>query len=334
MTEIGLTGFHLHLTEGLKWARQTEMVEPEFPIHQVVLAGSGTSGIAASLMEKIAQEESSIPFLKIPSGNLPAFVNKHSLFIGLSESGNSSEIVALVKQALSQRAKLVILSGTGALEELVISNSGTHMCLPAKHVEPKASLAYQLCGMIVLACQMNLLSPQKINQLRTASDLINFDSDEIRRKAEKIALLLKGKKPVIYCDESLEPVARSFRQRLNFHNQILTWHHSFPEILHHELAAWTRPTEELAVVIFRIKDSPWKTENSPGNAVEHLAKYSSTVLEVYSKGQSLAERSLYLIHLSDWISYYLGGPQPIKIQPSANHVHLPDEGTGDEGKAV
>ena len=36
-----------------------------------------------------------------------------------------------------------------------------------------------------------------------------------------------------------------------------------------------------------------------------IKKYTSTIIEVYSKGSNLTEECLYLVHLGDWISWYL-----------------------------
>ena len=36
-----------------------------------------------------------------------------------------------------------------------------------------------------------------------------------------------------------------------------------------------------------------------------IKKYTNTVLEVWSKGDSIIESSIYLINLGDWISWYL-----------------------------
>ena len=42
-------------------------------------------------------------------------------------------------------------------------------------------------------------------------------------------------------------------------------------------------------------------------------KYTSTILEIYSKGNSRLERSLYLIHLGDWVSFFLAEKKGIDV---------------------
>ncbi len=38
---------------------------------------------------------------------------------------------------------------------------------------------------------------------------------------------------------------------------------------------------------------------------EIIAQYSESMIEIYSKGESHIEKALYLVHLTDWVSYYL-----------------------------
>jgi glucose/mannose-6-phosphate isomerase len=38
---------------------------------------------------------------------------------------------------------------------------------------------------------------------------------------------------------------------------------------------------------------------------EIVSAYASDVIEIYSKGDFDLVRSIYLIHLTDWVSYYL-----------------------------
>jgi glucose/mannose-6-phosphate isomerase len=38
---------------------------------------------------------------------------------------------------------------------------------------------------------------------------------------------------------------------------------------------------------------------------EIIGNYTDTMIELYAKGDSLIQQSLYLVHLGDWISWYL-----------------------------
>jgi len=42
-------------------------------------------------------------------------------------------------------------------------------------------------------------------------------------------------------------------------------------------------------------------------------KYTSTILEIHSKGNSRLEKALYLVHLGDWVSLLLGNKKGIDV---------------------
>ena len=42
------------------------------------------------------------------------------------------------------------------------------------------------------------------------------------------------------------------------------------------------------------------------NIVKNIVtQYTKSIFEVWSKGESYLEKSLYLIHFGDWVSFYL-----------------------------
>ena len=48
------------------------------------------------------------------------------------------------------------------------------------------------------------------------------------------------------------------------------------------------------------------TERSVMALKEVIKKYTSSITEVYSKGNSRIEKAIYFIHLGDWVSVLLG----------------------------
>jgi glucose/mannose-6-phosphate isomerase len=74
---------------------------------------------------------------------------------------------------------------------------------------------------------------------------------------------------------------------------------------HNELVGWTEKDNRLAVVYFRNKDDYKRNAIRMDINKEIISKYTDTVIEIYSKGQTLVEKSLYLVHLGDWVTWYL-----------------------------
>ena len=116
---------------------------------------------------------------------------------------------------------------------------------------------------------------------------------------------MKNKIPVIYTTTYKEGIAIRFRQQINENSKMLCWHHVFPEMNHNELVGWTEKNENLAIVIFRDKEDYSRNQTRIEISKKIIAKYTPNSIEIYAKGKSETEKAIYLIHLGDWVSFFL-----------------------------
>ena len=86
---------------------------------------------------------------------------------------------------------------------------------------------------------------------------------------------------------------------------MLCWHHVIPEMNHNELVGWTEKHEDMAVIYLRNHDDYKRNQVRIKINQDIISKYTDTIIDIYSKGNSLIEKSMYLVHLGDWISWYL-----------------------------
>ena len=115
---------------------------------------------------------------------------------------------------------------------------------------------------------------------------------------------LNKKFPIIYACSGFEGVAIRFRQQLNENAKVLVSHNVIPEMNHNELVGWTEKGK-YAVVIIRNEVDYERNQMRIAINKEIITKYAKTIIEIKSKGESLIENTLYLIHLTDWVSFYL-----------------------------
>jgi glucose/mannose-6-phosphate isomerase len=74
---------------------------------------------------------------------------------------------------------------------------------------------------------------------------------------------------------------------------------------HNELVGWRNKNNDLAVVLFRNTSDFNRIQARMDINSTTFAQYTDSVTEVWSKGKTNLQRSLYLIHLGDWISCYI-----------------------------
>jgi glucose/mannose-6-phosphate isomerase len=127
----------------------------------------------------------------------------------------------------------------------------------------------------------------------------------IQAEANAVTDFLFRKMPVIYAADGYNGVATRFRQQINENSKMLCWHHILPEMNHNELVGWAEQHPECAVVFLRNETDYFRTQARMEISKEIMLQRTPHVLEIWSKGGSHLERSLYLIHLTDWASCYL-----------------------------
>ena len=102
-----------------------------------------------------------------------------------------------------------------------------------------------------------------------------------------------------------EGVAVRLRQQLNENAKILCWHHVLPEMNHNELVGWAGGHNQLAVINLRNEDEHKRTKERFKISGGIMNKYTECLIDIASEGTSRVQRSIYHIHLGDWISVYL-----------------------------
>ncbi|NNF22765.1 MAG: bifunctional phosphoglucose/phosphomannose isomerase, partial [Saprospiraceae bacterium] len=177
--------------------------------------------------------------------------------------------------------------------------------VPGNWPSPRACLGYSIIQQLYVMNKLGFISDRFKTELKASIDQIKFDIDDIQASAQKVADRIYDKIPVIYTTDRMESVAVRFRQQVNENAKMLCWHHIVPEMNHNELVGWTEDHPELAVVYFRNHDDFTRNQTRIEINQKIISKYCNTIIDIYSKGNSLIEKAFYLVHLGDWISWYL-----------------------------
>ena len=312
-----IQGFSDQLREAIQIGNNAKLSSPEKDIHNVLITGMGGSGIGANFVQSLVSNSCPVPITVIKGYSVPSFVGPHTLTIASSYSGNTEETLACFEQSIEQGAKVVVVSSGGKMIEKAKELDLDYIQLPSGWTSPRACLGFSLVQQLFILKAMGLIGGELLNNVSAAIDLIEKEQEDIRQRAEYVAMYLEGKTPVIYCMDSIEPVGMRFRQQLNENAKVLCWHHVVPEMNHNELVGWFDQRPDIAVVILRNRDDYARNQVRLDISKEIIGDRSSTLIELFSKGNSLMERCLYLVHLVDWVSLYLAeirGVDPIQIK--------------------
>lgn len=302
--------FPLHLKEAMQIGDNAKFTQPLVDIRNVVVTGLGGSGIGGTILSEIVSGECTVPITVNKDYFLPAFVNAHTLVIVSSYSGNTEETTQAMESAIQKKAKVVCITSGGKVAEMASANDLDLVIIPGG-MPPRACLGYSLTQLFYVLQGLKLIGNAWKAQFKSAVDLIVKHETSIKSEAMEVTDFLYKKMPVIYAVDGYNGVATRFRQQINENSKMLCWHHILPEMNHNELVGWAEPHAECAVVILRSSSDYSRTQARIEISKEIFSKYTSHVREIWSKGESQIERSIYLIHLTDWVSCYLADKKQI-----------------------
>ncbi len=297
--------FPAQLIEALEIGQNANIRKHTEEINKVYVSGLGGSGIGANFVQEFILDECPIPYIVGKKYTIPKFVDKNTLAICSSYSGNTEETLAAFEAMKSTGAKIVCISSGGKLIEAAKENDYDYIQVPGDWPSPRACLGYSVIQQLFVMNKLGLISDGSIQAIQSSVNLIKYDMDSIKDKAKKIAELIYDKIPIIYIEDRMEAVAVRWRQQINENSKMLCWHHVIPEMNHNELVGWRDKNDKLAVIFLRNKDDLRRNQIRTDINKEIVSKYTNTNIEIISKGNNHVERAMYLVHLGDWLSWYL-----------------------------
>lgn len=302
-----IEGFTRQLSDALKIGQAVDLVRQGTDIRNILISGMGASGIGANLVDSLTFGRIPIPVTVCKGYNIPQFVSPHTLFIACSFSGSAEETMAAVQKAMLKRAHIICITSGGRLLELAKEYNFYYIQLP-KCESPRAGIGYMMVSLLYALYHTNLIGAAFIKETENAIEYLDRGEKAIQSEAELIAKKLKGKLPFIYCDGRLEAMATRFQQQLNENAKQIAHINTFPEMNHNEILGWRFPENILhqAQVIYLYSDHDHeRVEKRLEICRDIFEKKSTPIIDIVAEGASLLEQYYYLIHLTDWISFFL-----------------------------
>jgi glucose/mannose-6-phosphate isomerase len=174
-------------------------------------------------------------------------------------------------------------------------------------------LAYSLVLQLFALRNYELISTDFESPLQAFVSFLEEGQDSIIKESKLLADSLAGKIPVIYSVTGNEGIAIRLRQQLNENSKMLCWHAVIPEMNHNESVGWENGTDQMAVVILRNHSDYSRNQARIEINKEIIHPKSPNIYEVWSKGDSKLEQTLYHIHFGDWLSYHLSEINQVDI---------------------
>ena len=293
-------------------------------IQNIVLAGMGGSAIGGDVARLLAKNELNIPMLVSRNYTLPNWVNKKTLVICSSYSGNTEESIAAFDQAHDKGAQIIGITTGGSLMERMHDLKMDVLAVPTG-LQPRAALALSFVPILYLLNKVNLVGSDTINELNCAVDLISLKRDQygeeiVRNPTYQLAQKIYKTLPIIYGEnEATSILAVRWKNQLSENAKMLAFHNELPEMNHNEIVGWENNSElinQLSVIwLTDEEDHPQiaARQEVTREIIGNLPRYHEVVSV---EGGSKVERLIHMIHFGDWVSFWcaiLHGTDPTPV---------------------
>jgi glucose/mannose-6-phosphate isomerase len=298
-----IQSFTHQLREAIEIGLQAKLSKPQ-KVSGVFISGLGGSGIGGTIVSELTAQEANVPIIVGKGYFIPKFVDRNTLVIISSYSGNTEETLNCLHLALKRKAKIVCITSGGKIAETAKSKKLDLILIPGGN-PPRACIGYSLTQLFFILAHYGIISNKFKSQLKSSIKLIERERENIMLQAKHVASKIHNKTPIIYATTYFEGIAVRFRQQLNENAKVLCGHHAIPEMNHNELVGWASGSDKISVIFIRDTNEYKRNDARIEISKEVISKYTPHITEIWSKGKSQVEKAIYFIHLVDWTSYFL-----------------------------
>ena len=283
----------------------------------LVFAGMGGSGAIGDMFAAILSK-TKMHVTVVKGFNLPKTVNRNSIVVITSVSGNTQEAISILEKSMKVGCKIITFSDGGKIKEICEKNKIIHTNVEKFH-SPRASLTAFLYSMLsvmkpILPIKENEIF-ESINELKKIGKKIDSTNISKSNKAIKISEWIEMT-PIIYYPLGLESAAIRFKNSIQENCKMHVIAEDVIEACHNGVVSWEKPSC-FQPILLRGADDGEKTIQLWNVLKKFLRKNKIEFLEVQSVKGNILTKLVCLIYLLDYASIYLSikhnvDPTPVK----------------------
>ncbi|MFA4941758.1 MAG: SIS domain-containing protein, partial [Patescibacteria group bacterium] len=219
-------------------------------ITEVVVNGMGGSNLGAGLVKAVFADQIKVPISIVPGYSVPSHVNKNTLFIISSYSGNTEEPLSVYNEVKKRGAKIMAITsrGNGKLEKLMIKdNIPGYIFKPEFNPsnQPRLGAGYMIFGTAVMLAKAGVFKID-VKEIKNLISNLEISDRKLRpaavnNQAKKIASEIFGYQPVLIGAEFLIGNLRIMRNQLCENSKNFSSYLVLPELNHYALESLANP---------------------------------------------------------------------------------------------
>tara|TARA_B100001750_G_scaffold192641_1_gene163421 strand:+ start:97 stop:1107 length:1011 start_codon:yes stop_codon:yes gene_type:complete len=286
-------------------------------IDNVVFSGMGGSGAVGDLFSSILSK-TNIHTTVVKGYELPKTVDKNTLVVITSISGNTIEVLTTLEAATKKDCSVIAFSSGGRMESFCTKNNVEFRKIPQIH-SPRASFPSYVYSILKT---LNSIIPIKKQEIINSLEKLELVSKEISSEnlsdtnpSLNLANWITGF-PIIYYPWGLQAAAIRFKNSLQENAKTHAIIEDVIESGHNGIVSWERPSDMVPIMI-EGKDDHIKTKERWTILRQYFEENNIMYKEISSLDGGILSKIMSLIYLLDYATIYyavrLGiNPSPIK----------------------
>jgi len=286
-------------------------------IDHIVFAGMGGSGSIGDIFSSILSK-TKLHVSVVKGYVLPKTVDKNSLVIVTSVSGNTIEALSILNQAKNLDCNIIVFSSGGKIEKFCESNNIEYRKIK-QFVSPRASTVSFIYSMLKIL--KSILPIDKIEIIESIENLekLSFqissnnltDSNQAIKFAQEIL-----DTPLIYYPWGLQAAAIRFKNSLQENAKMHAIVEDVVEASHNGIVAWENKSKIIPILLQGYDDNT-KTKERWEIFKIYFENSKINYKEIKSIKGGILSKLIHLMYLLDYISIYKAvlsktDPTPVK----------------------
>lgn len=294
-------------------------------IKNIVICGMGCDRIAGEIIKKTIEESSSLPVEVLGQYQTLNYIDEKTLVIVLSYSGNTPEIIFLIKKLLKlkKRPGFFAVLGGGQLERI-----GQKEKIPFYKFFGKgpsrANLGYLISASLIVLEKAGIIEKINFLSLIKRITIINQyffpEKNTKKNRAKHLAYQIFDRLPIIVGAEHLWPIAMRWKKEINENAKTFAFAEESPEFFHNTVVGIEHPQRLKDESFFIFLESNFyqeKIKKASSVFKKILTREKISFETIQSSGRNRLEESITELILADWVSFYLAmlnqvDPTPVK----------------------
>ncbi len=299
------------LETGKKIAEKSGLEKPE----KIVFCGMGGSGATGLYASKILETHSDTVSYPELSHQPPSWIDKDTLVIALSYSGNTLETLHCARKALEKNASIIAVTRGGELSKL---ENAMAVAIVPEAPAPRAGFTGMLYTTLGILEGLGVINGDNVGIGESLKFLKN-QKKTVYDHAKNLAEWLRNIRgtPVIVTGASMCPVAVRAKNELAENSKTKSIIGCFPESGHNDIVAWASEGTDNLLVIFTGEDFEDKTLQAALSIISPLSTHRLT-----PAGEKLLTRLIYptwTIGVASIEYAVMRGIDPVEITPIDNY---------------